>query len=169
VSTRARSRLSATALVTSLACVGALPGCSADEPAHRSASTTDSSAGNPVTDAREIRTLYREYEEALHNGPPRAICDRLTARVRQELGRLSEYRDCEEFYGEALQGRDGDAVAYPRPIFLRVEVKQSAAIARVKLPGASGETDPSIGFTRVRFLREDGEWRVDGQIDMGPL
>jgi hypothetical protein len=162
-----RCRIAATWLVVVLALGGMLLGCGDDEDTSSQSSAT-ASDGQPADDGGEIRQLYRDFVNALYNGPPKAICDRLTPRAQRES--QPSGGSCEQLYAQSLQASSTGTATYPKPVILKVEVKGDVAIARIKTPGSTGGIAPGVGgFSRVRFERLDGEWKVDGDIDTGPL
>lgn len=167
-------RIAMTALVLVLATASGLLGCGDDEdaPSRSAASAEGGSSGEGRADEEQVRQLYGDFVNALYNGPPKAICERLTRSAQEESqppGGTGP-QSCEKFYAQALQASSTGTATYPKPVILKVEVKGDVAIARVKTPGSTGGIGPGTGgFTRVRFNRQGGEWKVDGEVDTGPF
>jgi hypothetical protein len=159
-------------IVVALVVCGAVMGCGGGE---STSSAGPGPGGDAVgssgrVDAREdrqsIEGVYKRFLRAQANGSPKALCAVLTTHSKELLldeGSGDREAACLRFYVSVMNRDPGQPeVTIPEPRILRVEVKGDRAVMRVKRPG-------NITFTRVRFIRENGAWRTDGDIDMGPL
>lgn len=108
--------------------------------------------GGEQSEPAEVASAYNDVVEAVRDKDYEAACDGLTERTRQDLSRAAE-----------IQRTDGCAPTLQR-LIADVGVDQQAvtSVADTDVEVA-GETAATVGD--VRMAKEDGEWRVEGDLD----
>jgi hypothetical protein len=153
-------RFRAAALVATLLALSAI-GCGDDPASGPEAGRQTAAAPDAAAERREVARTYRRYSDALYAGPPERLCALMTSHARRSAaGADGERVSCVKLYSATLDP-EAARTPHPEPRVLRVEIKGDRAVLRIMRPGA-------VEFTRVRMTREQGAWKVDGDIDMGP-
>jgi hypothetical protein len=164
----ARPRTLATALAIVLAV--AVAGCGdggGDEPARTEVTTvTETQTAPPETttperpvappgDEQEVQDVWRRYTTALGRADGAAVCALLTETGEREVLRGGAAGDtCEEkveAIGEFFKGFETELT----DIKVQGDVAEAVSPARGQIPKQG-----------LRFLRRDGEWRIDGSVDL---
>ena len=108
--------------------------------------------GGDEPESAQVASAYNDVVEAVRDKDYEAACEGLTETTRKDLSRAAE-----------IQQTDGCAPTLERVIAdvgVEPQALTSAADTDVEL---ASETAATVGD--VRMAKEDGEWRVEGDLD----
>ncbi len=149
------------ALVLALGLVAC--GDSGDEagPGRDATAAQEGTAAAGGTDEEQIKAVFGRFKDAFFAGDAEEACALLTERAQKQLAAVGKGApDCVTRFTQMVainrKGRPGDA----KPHVDSVTVKGGEAVAILKAPG-------SRLTTKAPFVKEDGDWKIDGGFDIG--
>lgn len=139
-------------LMAALLAVAAL-GCGSDDDGGASADSNPGSAETANDPQAAIRAMYDEFITALRDRDAGAACAKLTKSAQKEFG---TYEAGNTTCQKQLIGLMSPAVGKSkRPEIVELRVKGAKARATVR-------PAPGEDLTGVRFIEQDGEWKIAG-------